>query len=350
MSSGQCLLVECTMHDVLASDNSRPLSWQSQLSDLVTDPVELCRLLALDPDDLDIAAAALKAFPLRVTRPFLARMEKGNPRDPLLLQVLPSAAELLAIPGYSEDPLAENSSRPAAGILHKYAGRLLLMPTSSCAVHCRYCFRRHFPYADHIPGKAAWADSLEYLRQTPSLCEVILSGGDPLTLSDRHLQWLLGELEAIPHLRRLRIHTRVPVMLPDRVTPALSETLDKSHLETVLVLHSNHARELDGEVAAAMKRLHATGTTLLNQSVLLRGINDDVATLARLSEALHAMHVLPYYLHLPDKTAGTAHFDVSEKEALALHAALQAILPGYLVPRLAREEPGHPGKTLLGHG
>lgn len=322
-------------------------AWQEQLADLVTDPDELLSLLQLKSTDVDISAAALRDFPLRVPRPFLARMRPGDPRDPLLLQVLPQLAESLDTPGYVRDPLNEAGANQCSGLLHKYAGRVLLVTTQSCAIHCRYCFRRHFPYADNRPGRRQWQQSLDYIRQNPDIREVILSGGDPLACSNSYLAWLVEHIAAIPHVIRLRLHTRLPIMLPARVDTPLLQLLQASGCQLVMVLHANHAREFDTEVDAACARMRTAGLTLLNQTVLLRGINDDAATLAELSERLFAAGVLPYYLHVLDKVQGAAHFEVPESRACALIQELQARLPGFLVPRLVREEPGSPGKTPL---
>lgn len=323
----------------------RLATWQEELAGVVSDARELLALLELEPSRLGLSEAAAAAFPLRVPRPFLARMRRGDPADPLLLQVLPQALETAPVPGFVRDPLGEGRCNPAPGLLHKYHGRALLMPTSSCAIHCRYCFRRHFPYAENNPGRKQWSQALDYLRRDPGIEEVILSGGDPLAAPDRHLAWLAGELEAIPHLRRLRIHTRLPVMIPQRVNAELCDWLGASRLAPVVVIHSNHARELDPSVDAACGRLRESGAILLNQSVLLRGINDSLDALEALGKRLFQAGVLPYYLHLLDRTEGTAHFEVGEAEALALMAALRARLPGYLVPRLVREVSGMPAKS-----
>jgi EF-P beta-lysylation protein EpmB len=314
---------------------------------------ELLKALQLDPAQLGVSEAALRDFPLRVPRPFLARMRPGDPRDPLLLQVLPQTAELLETPGYSRDPLGEAEVNRHSGLLHKYHGRVLLIATPSCAIHCRYCFRRHFPYGENRPGRAQWQEAFDYIAADPTVTEVILSGGDPLAVSNTYLQWLLESLLAIPHIQRLRIHTRLPIMLPARVDDALlhmlrGHMLSQRRQQIVMVVHANHANEFDAEVDAACSRLRAEGVHLLNQSVLLKGINDSVEALAGLSERLLAAGVLPYYVHMPDKVQGSAHFDLTDEAAFALMQALHARLPGYLVPRLVREESGEPGKTLLG--
>ncbi len=322
-------------------------SWQDSLTDLITDPDELFQLLQLKTSELPYSTAALQDFPLRVPRPYAARMQTGDPRDPLLLQVLPDLHEMLAYPGYSKDPVGERHSNPLPGLLHKYQGRALLVLTGNCAIHCRYCFRRHFPYADNRPARHEWQQSLDYLAGDRDIHEVILSGGDPLAIPDRHLAWMLEQLAALPQIRRIRIHTRLPIMIPARINTTLCALLQKPKARVSLVLHCNHARELDADVAAACARLQSAGVTLLNQSVLLKGINDNLAALRTLSEELFSLGVLPYYLHLLDKVQGSAHFDVSETTALALLAQLRACLPGYLVPRLAREIAGEPGKTVL---
>lgn len=304
-------------------------------------------MLALDPASLPEAARASQSFPLRVPRGFVARMRRGDPRDPLLLQVLPTGAELRPVAGFTADPVGDLASREATGLLHKYAGRALLIATGACAVHCRYCFRRHFPYGEETASSRDWREALERLREDPSLSEVILSGGDPLSLSDRRLRQLTDELRTIPHIRRLRIHTRYPVVLPERVDEGLLQWLASLPIQCVVVIHANHAREIDAEVRRACLALGSAGATVLNQSVLLAGVNDSVDALADLSEALFDMRVLPYYLHVLDRVQGAAHFDVSEDTALALHAGLLERLPGYLVPRLVREVPGAASKTAV---
>jgi L-lysine 2,3-aminomutase len=294
------------------------------------------------------ARAAAAGFGVRVPQSFVARMRTGDVSDPLLRQVLPLAAELAAVPpGYGPDPLAESDATRASGLLQKYHGRALLITTAACAIHCRYCFRREFPYAQHQPDRRRFAAALAAIAADPSLAEIILSGGDPLSLANARLDELLQALGAIPHVRRLRIHTRTPVVLQARVDAGLGALLQRVRVPLTVVLHANHARELDTQVADACARLRASGALLLNQSVLLRGVNDDAAVLAELSERLHECGVQPYYLHLPDRVRGTQHFAVSERRARGLAAQLGARLPGYLVPRLARELPSAPGKVLL---
>lgn len=324
--------------------------WQEVLSDLVTDPRELLSILGLNAEEVGLSLDAISNFPLRVPRPYLARIKPGDVNDPLLKQVLPIVEETKIVPGYSADPLGENTVNPRPGLLHKYHGRVLLVTTSSCAIHCRYCFRRHFPYKENNPGKKQWQQTLQYLADDSSIHEVILSGGDPLVLSDRYLKWLMDELATIPHLQRLRFHTRLPVMIPQRVGPGLCELLSSSRFNTLVVIHSNHANEIDEDVVQACSGLSNAGVTLLNQSVLLKGVNDSKHALIELSEHLFAAGVLPYYLHLPDKVQGTAHFEVGEETARELLQQIQAELPGYLVPRLVREKPGYPAKILMDTG
>ena len=322
-------------------------SWQEILSNTVNTSAELCRLLDLDLAALPEGHPLLAQFPVRVPLPYLSRMTKGDPMDPLLLQVFPALAEAKPAPGYSADPVGEAACNPAPGILHKYHGRALLLVTSSCAIHCRYCFRRHFPYQDNQPGKPHWQDSLAYVGGDTSISEIILSGGDPLTLPDSYLTWFYEQLAKFPHVRRIRIHTRLPVMIPQRITANLCRILANPRFQTILVLHSNHAREIDGAVAGACRTLLQEGITLLNQSVLLKDINDSVQALAALSERLFDTGVLPYYLHLLDRVTGASHFDVPEAQALVLLEELRNILPGYLVPKLVREVPGKAAKNLV---
>lgn len=324
-----------------------PARWRQALAEAVTDPAELCAMLELDPALIAPALEAAKGFALRVPRGFIARMRRGDPADPLLLQVLPRGAELATREDFTLDPVGDLASRAAPGLLHKYHGRALLVATGACAVHCRYCFRRHFPYSDESPLHAGWRAALDYIRDDASISEVILSGGDPLSLSDRRLGQLTDALASMPHVRRLRIHTRYPVVLPERVDDGLIAWLSRVNLQKVVVIHANHAQEIDATVAAACARLASAGVTMLNQSVLLADVNDSVDALADLSEALFSIGVLPYYLHVLDRVQGAAHFEVDEARALALHAALAARLPGYLVPRLVREVAGENAKSAV---
>lgn len=324
------------------------IPWQRELQQAVTSITELCHHLQLDPSQLPISEAAARDFPLLVPLPFVRRMRRGDANDPLLLQVLPTEAEIETAPGYSEDPLGERQANPLPGLVHKYHGRVLLVTAPHCAVNCRYCFRRHFDYGDNTPGRQGWQAVIDYIGQREDISEVIYSGGDPLGASDRQLSWLSESLAAIPHLRRLRIHTRLPLMIPSRIDDSCLQWLAGNGLQTVLVLHCNHPREIDAEVAEACQRLRDAGVTLLNQSVLLAGINDDAHCLAALSERLFGCGVLPYYLHQLDAVAGAAHFAVDLAKAQSLASQLLELLPGYLVPRLVREDAGAKSKTPIG--
>lgn len=322
--------------------------WRAELRDLVTSPAALCDALQLRPEQLGWSEAAAREFPLRVPRAFLARMAPGNPLDPLLLQVLAGTRELQAVSGYGPDPTGETgAANPHPGIIHKYQGRVLLLVTGSCAIHCRYCFRRHFPYADNQNSRSEWRSALSYIADDHSINEVILSGGDPLMAGDAQLAELVSELAAIPHIRRLRVHTRLPVVIPARTTPALLAALSQPRLQTVMVVHCNHGNEIDAAVAAAFAMIRQQGITLLNQAVLLAGVNDSASALAHLSERLFEAGALPYYLHLLDRVAGAAHFEVSAERARALHREISTVLPGYLVPRLVQEVAGAPAKVPL---
>jgi L-lysine 2,3-aminomutase len=320
--------------------------WRQSLRDAITDARELLEAL-----DLGGLAARLPegnaGFALRVPRGFVARMRRGDPNDPLLLQVLPQLAESDDVQGYVEDAVGDLAARTAHGVLHKYEGRALLIAAGSCAVNCRYCFRRHFPYPEDIAAANGWREALAHVRADPGIHEVILSGGDPLVLSDVKLREFSREIETIPHVRTLRIHSRIPVVLPERVNASFCDWLASLPLRRVVVLHANHPNELDEAVGAACARLREAGATLLNQSVLLCGINDHVDTLAALSERLFDCGVLPYYLHQLDRVRGAAHFEVDDERARDLVESVRAMLPGYLVPRLVREVAGASGKTPL---
>jgi EF-P beta-lysylation protein EpmB len=282
-----------------------------------------------------------------VPHSFVSRMQSGNIDDPLLRQVLPVEAELQPAEGFLTDPLGEQREMESPGILKKYRGRALLTMTGACGIHCRYCFRRHFPYTESNPIMEYWETTLDWLRQNTDVSELILSGGDPLSLADKKLAALVDRLDRIAHLKTLRIHTRLPIILPARIDAGLLSWISSTRLNVVMVVHSNHPNEIDASVNAAMRELRQARVTLLNQSVLLRGINDSAAILARLCETLFSAGVLPYYLHQLDRVLGAAHFEVPDSQAIAIHRELRAALPGYLVPRLVREIPGQPGKTPI---
>ena len=330
----------------------QPARWQQAWRDAVRDPRELLGMLGLDallPAILDgpPSAAAADAFALRVPRAFVARMRPGDPHDPLLRQVLPLDAELRPMPGYALDAVGDGAARAGHGLIRKYRGRALLIATGSCAVHCRYCFRRHFPYAEETAAAGHWQQAIRLIRADTSIDEVILSGGDPLSLATTKLAELTDALADATHLRRLRIHTRLPVVLPERVDDALLAWIGDLPWPVTVVLHANHANEFDPAVDAATARLRGTGATLLNQAVLLRGVNDSVDALSDLSTRGYEAGVLPYYLHQLDRVQGAAHFEVDDDRARALHAGLAARLSGYLVPRLVREVAGDSGKRPL---
>ncbi len=323
------------------------VGWQQQLADCVEDPVELFNMLDIDQQELSGAMRAIQSFALRVPRSFVARMKLGDINDPLLRQVLPLGEELQAHPGFTQDPLNELAQNPVPGLLHKYQGRVLLTVAGACAINCRYCFRRHYPYQDNIPGTKGWQLALDYIASDTSIREVIYSGGDPLVAKDNVLENLTSRIAAIAHVQVLRIHTRLPVVLPARVCDRLLNWLQATRLKTVLVIHANHANEINREVTLALKQLRAAGITLLNQSVLLKDVNDSVSALAELSWALFDNGVMPYYLHLLDAVAGAAHFNVDQQQAVALHQQLRHKLPGYLVPKLVKEMPGELSKLPI---
>jgi L-lysine 2,3-aminomutase len=320
--------------------------WRELWRDAITDPVELLQAVGLG-DRADLLPPDDAGFALRVPRGFVARMRRNDPLDPLLLQVLPQRAEHDQVEGFTLDAVGDMASKAGHGVLHKYDGRALLIASGSCAINCRYCFRRHFPYGEEIAAASQWHEALTHVKADPSIRELILSGGDPLALATHKLEELTRGLADLTHVIRLRIHSRLPVVLPERVDDAFIDWLAAVQLQKVVVLHANHANELDASVDAACARLRAAGATVLNQSVLLRGINDDADTLADLSERLFAAGVLPYYLHQLDRVQGAAHFEVDDNRALALMEALRARLPGYLVPRLVREVGGDASKRPL---
>lgn len=321
--------------------------WQQLWRQAIRDPGELLARLGLEPAALGVSAAALRQFPLRVPEGFVARMRPGDPRDPLLRQVLPIDDEVRQVTGFSFDAVGDGAAKKATGVIQKYRGRALLVATGSCAINCRYCFRRHFDYGAENAARDGWAPAVQAIAEDPDIDEVILSGGDPLSLATHKLAELTDALRGIAHLRRLRIHTRLPVVLPERVDDALLDWLGGLPWPLAVVVHANHANEFDAGVDAAMARLRAGGAQLLNQAVLLRGVNDSVEALQALSERSFAAGVLPYYLHQLDRVAGVAHFEVDDARARALVAQLTARVSGYLVPRLVRELPGDPSKRPL---
>jgi EF-P beta-lysylation protein EpmB len=322
-------------------------NWHRALAEAVRDPDQLVDLLRL-PDEFRAAARrAAKLFPLLVPRSFLARMAPADPDDPLLRQVLPLAAEEAALPDFVSDPVGDSAARRAPGMLQKYAGRALLITTGACAVHCRYCFRRHYPYGEEPRRLEDWEPALDEIAGDASLTEVLLSGGDPLMLTDSRLAALVERIVAISHVRRLRFHTRLPIVLPERINELFLDLLRTCGKTTIVVVHANHARELTGLCAEALRQLTGAATTVLNQAVLLRGVNDTVDALADLSERLIDLGVVPYYLHQLDRVQGAAHFEVPEERGRELIAALRARLPGYAVPRYVREVAGDVSKRPI---
>jgi len=322
-------------------------NWQQQLAEAFNNIEDLCRYLDLSPGDLPVSAIAADNFPLRVPLSFAACMEKGNPHDPLLRQVLPIEEELTVYPGFSNDPVGDLAAATQAGVLHKYHGRVLFINTGSCAINCRYCFRRNFPYADLQLSKQNEDAALQAIQNDPSISEVILSGGDPLLLSDSRLTRLIRQLDGIKHLKRIRIHSRLPIVLPARITDEFINTLTQSPKQIIIIVHCNHANEISERVIAACASLRNSGIALFNQSVLLKGVNDNAEVLCELSEQLFSHGITPYYLHLLDKATGTGHFEVSEAEALALIRQVQAALPGYMIPKLVKEQAGGTSKQTV---
>jgi EF-P beta-lysylation protein EpmB len=320
-------------------------SWQHQMKTAIRDLAGLRKMLGL-PEDSN-ASTAESVFSVFAPLAFVGRIERGNAADPLLLQLLPRSLEDTSPDHFSVDPLLESNAKLGTGVLKKYAHRALMIVTGACAIHCRYCFRRQFPYQDHTAIADDWKDAVDAIAVDSTIHEVILSGGDPLTVVDARLESLVDRIAEIQHVRRLRIHTRLPIMIPSRVTDALVGMLSRTRLEVVVVIHSNHAREIDGDVAEAMKRLTSAGAILLNQSVLLAGVNDDAGTLIQLSNRLLATGVLPYYLHQLDQVIGTSHFEVPVAQGIAIVEEMRTLLPGFAVPRYVQEIPGRLSKTVL---
>lgn len=335
------------MSEIITVDNTADLpTWQKELSNAVKNPSQLLHLLDISPESVALSDIARKQFPMLVPLPFIKKMKKGDINDPLLKQVLPIADEELVSPDYSTDPLQEHDSA-IPGLLHKYKSRVLLILKSGCAVNCRYCFRRHFPYQENNINKKQIEQVVAYIKAHPEVNEVILSGGDPLMSKDDHLQYIIAQLEPLQQLKRLRIHTRLPVVIPSRITDKLANMLKQSRFNVVCVLHINHANEIDQIFQKAIYKLHQAGVQLLNQGIVLKDINDNSQALIELSEALFSAHILPYYLFLLDKVQGAQHFDLEEHKAQQLIKTMSAALPGYLVPKLSREIAGEKSKTVI---
>ncbi|MFT7178384.1 MAG: EF-P beta-lysylation protein EpmB [Oceanospirillaceae bacterium] len=330
----------------LIKHTSLPEDWRTQLREAYRTPQQLLAALGFSTAQQTTMLADDHGFSTLVPKAFAQKMRPQDPTDPLLLQVLPRAQEATTDPSFNNDPLQEASFNPMPGIVHKYQGRALLIAAGHCAINCRYCFRRHYPYGDQKRARSEWQQSLSYIEQHPDIEEIILSGGDPLALTDSKLFELITAIEAIPHVNRLRIHSRLPIVLPQRITLKLCQRLERSRLTCVMVVHANHANELAEDVAQACTQLREHKVHLLNQSVLLAQVNDNLASLKELSERLFELGVMPYYLHLPDHVAGTTHFFVSLEHGQSILAQMQACMSGYLVPKLVREEPGKLSKTL----
>jgi len=321
-------------------------SWQKELANAIKDPKILLESLSIKPEDYQQHFKARQLFPVLAPRPFVSRMKKGDINDPLLKQVMPLANEFIITDGFVTDPLEEHDT-VAEGLLHKYKNRVLMIVKSGCAVNCRYCFRRHFPYADNSPNKARWQPAIDYIAANKDINEVIFSGGDPLMANDAHLSWLMEKIEQISHVTRLRIHTRLPVVIPQRITNELVDRLSTSRLKVAIVLHINHSNEIDSDFIDALEPLRTARIPLFNQSVLLKGVNDNAEILCQLSEDLFDSGIQPYYLHMFDKVQGVAHFEVDDLTAKQLLIDMMATLPGFLVPKLVREIAGEANKTPI---
>jgi EF-P beta-lysylation protein EpmB len=344
MSNGPSILAPETNRD---EQDAAVAAWQTAMQRAIRDVAELCRLVELPSEFVAAAQAAHRDFPLFVPRGYVRRMRTGDPHDPLLRQVLPSGEEMRQVAGYLADPVGDAAAEVVPGLLQKYTGRALLITTGLCSVHCRYCFRRHFPYEQGPKSLDEWPPALEAIRADPTVHEVIFSGGDPLTLADARLAALAEEIASIEHVRRLRVHTRLPILIPERVTDGLLAWLTGSRLTPIMVLHANHGNEIDRDVTQAVARLVDSGVPVLNQAVLLAGVNDSTRAQLDLWERLVDLRVMPYYLHRLDRVAGAAHFDVPVEQGRRIIEDLKCRLPGYAVPRFVEETPGGPSKLSL---
>ena len=330
-------------HKSLSQQNN----WQHLLAQAIRDPEELIDYLQLPKTAFYKVLNSRKKHPLLVPIGYLQKIKKGCWDDPLLRQILPIEEEMLEVEGYISDPVGDLNASRASGVLQKYHGRALIITTGTCAVHCRYCFRKEYPYSNSKPTTNNWQQVLDIINNDTSLHEVILSGGDPLVLSDRRLASLCQQLATIPHINTLRFHTRLPIVLPERIDTHFLQWFSNLAIQKVVVIHANHANEIDPLVGEKLRAITQAGATLLNQSVLLKGVNDNLAALENLSHRLFHYQTLPYYLHLLDKVKGTAHFDIEQQQALHLIEALRNRLPGYLVPKLVREISGERSKTPI---
>jgi EF-P beta-lysylation protein EpmB len=322
-------------------------SWRDELRLAVRNAAQLIAALDLPPEFVGPAETAARSFPVFAPWTYIGRMAKGNAADPLLRQVLPLGEEIAEQPGFVADPVGDEGATLSAGLLQKYSGRALLVTTGACAIHCRYCFRRHFPYSESPRSVDDWQPAIDRIAADSTIDEVLLSGGDPLTLVDVHLAELAKRIAAIPHVNRLRVHTRLPIVIPQRVTAELIDWLRGTRLAPLMVVHANHPQEIDDATAAALSRLVDAGIPVLNQAVLLRGVNDNAEALIGLSRRLVDLRVMPYYLHQLDRVAGAAHFEVPISRGLELIDDLRRALPGYAVPRYVQEIPGKEHKRVL---
>ena len=336
---------------MLTEPSSQPINiysdWKAELSNCISSIDELLNQLGLKAEDLNATEQAASQFPIKVPQPFVKLMEYGNPKDPLLKQVLPITSELQVNSNFSTDPVGESSFNPVPSIVHKYRNRVLMIISPNCAINCRYCFRRHFPYEDNRQSKQQWLKALDYLKTKPEINEVIYSGGDPLAANDNFLSWLTQQIESIKHIKRLRIHTRLPVVIPSRVDNQLLDWLGNTRLKPTMVLHINHANEIDTKLCQAVDQLKTAGINILNQSVLLKGVNDSSEQLIALSEKLFDAGVMPYYLHMLDPVQGASHFDIPVDRAIEIFNQMQAELPGFLLPKLVQERAGETSKSLI---
>ena len=336
---------------MLTEPTSQPINiysdWKAELSNCISSIDQLLQLLGLNSKDLNASQLASQGFSIKVPQHYAQLMEYGNPEDPLLKQVLPIEAELKPDPSFNTDPVNESEYNPVPGIVHKYRNRVLMIISPNCAINCRYCFRRHFPYQENRQSKQQWLQALDYLKTRPEINEVIYSGGDPLAANDNFLGWLTQQIESIKHIKRLRIHTRLPVVIPSRVDSQLLDWLGNTRLKPTMVLHINHANEIDAKLCQAVDQLKSAGITMLNQSVLLKEVNDSSEQLIALSEKLFDAGIMPYYLHMLDPVQGASHFDIPKDRAIEIFSQIQAELPGFLLPKLVQERAGETSKSLI---
>lgn len=336
---------------ILASDSdsvrTTMRSWQQLMRESYRDFDALCQELELPAELARSATGAIASFRLFAPPGYVAKIEKGNLDDPLLRQILPAPEEDATIPGFGMDPVGDADSTRSNGLLHKYQGRALLVLTGACGIHCRYCFRRHFPYEKAAIRPESWRPALEQIQQDTTLEEVILSGGDPLTLVDETLEKVVTALGEVPHLRRLRVHSRMPVVIPERVTDRFIEMMTNSRLSPIVVVHANHPNEIADQEASSLRRMASSGMLVFNQAVLLKGVNDTLDCQVELSRRLIAAQTTPYYLHQLDRVAGAAHFEVPVETGKALYEAMRQTLPGYALPRYVQENAGSPHKDWV---